>query len=517
MATKERHSSPHPNARPGRTLVVVCLALATVVSVVSSLNVAIPSIARDTSASQTQLSWIIDAYALVFASLLLLGGALGDRYGRRRALLVGLAIFGGAAGAAMLYANAHWLIAMRTVLGLGAALVMPATLSTITSTFPEERRTRAIGVWAGVAGASAILGLLASGIVLEFWSWRSVFAFSACLAVISLIGTLVAVPESADPDAPPVDWVGAAITVCGLGLLVYSVIEAPNEGWTSPRTLLGILAGLVVLAGFVVWELHTRYPLLDPRLFLRRGFSAGTLAISAQFFAFFGLIFILLQYLQLVLGQGALEAGLRLLPVVVGMMPTANVLAPRMAERIGNARVSAVGLLLLAGSFGWLTTLDASTSYWSMAGVLLVLGVGMGLAMTPATHSITAALPPSKQGVASAMNDLARELGGALGIAVLGSVLQSTYRSHLDLDEAPPPVVAQARTSLAIAQHLGPDIAARAGSAFTDGLHQALGAAVIVLLAAAAATLVIGWKAPSPNTGEGASAEARRESTVTGS
>src|SRR3954451_12989299 len=232
-------------------LAVTCIALATVVAAVASLNVGIPSIARDTHARQTQLSWMVDAYSLVFAALLLPAGALGDRYGRRKALIAGLAIFGAGSVSAMAVADPNWLIAMRVVLGIGAALVMPATLSTITSTSPEAQRAKAVGTWAGVTGASAILGLLTSGLVLEQWSWRSVFAVNVVLAVVAMIGTLRVVPESADPDAPDIDWTGAAIIVAGLGVLVYSIIEAPTAGWGSPQTLAGLAGGGFVLAGFV--------------------------------------------------------------------------------------------------------------------------------------------------------------------------------------------------------------------------------------------------------------------------
>jgi len=493
------HSLARPAAQadaPGRTLVVVCLALATVVSAVASLNVAIPSIARATRASQTELSWVIDAYALTFAALLLLGGALGDRYGRRRTLVAGLAVFGLGAAAAMAYAEAHWLIAMRAVLGLGAALVMPATLSTITSTFPPERRARAVGAWAGVAGGSAVLGLLTSGIVLHFWSWRSVFALSTVLAVAAIIGTLRVVPESADPEAPGLDWTGAVIAVIGLGVLVYSIIEAPTAGWGSARTLAGIVGGLVVLAGFVLWELRASHPLLDPRLFTRPGFSAGTLTITAQFFAFFGLIFLLLQYLQLVLDLGPLAAAVRLLPLVVGMMPTANALAPRLTRRFHPMRISAAGLTILALTFGWLSRLDPGTPYWQLACALVSLGLGMGLAMTPATAIVTDALPAEKQGVGSAMNDLSRELGGALGIAVLGSVLQSAYRGHLTLPDAPPSVAVQAKASLALAERLGSEVAVPARSAFVDGLQGALLVAASVLLISAIVVLILSTRSP---------------------
>lgn len=479
-------------AGPGRgTLLVVCVALATVVSAVASLNVAVPSIARDTHASLTELSWIIDAYALVFAALLLPAGALGDRFGRRRALLAGLTIFGGGALAAMAYADAHWLIGMRAVLGVGAALVMPATLSTITSTFPAAQRARAVGTWAGVAGGSAILGLLASGLVLEIWSWRAVFALSAVLAAVAVAGTLAVVPESADPDAPRVDRYGAVLSVAGLGVLVYSIIEAPTQGWDSARTLLGLAAGAVLLVGFVVRELRAAQPLIDPRLFLRGGFAAGSLTITLQFFAFFGFVFILLQYLQLVRGYGPLDAAVRMLPLALGLMPASRGIAPRLAPRLGAARTSAAGLVIASGALAVLALLDESTSYWQLAGGLVALGLGMGLAMTPATSTITDALPREQQGVGSAMNDLARELGGALGIAVLGSVLQSVYRGNLDLTGVPAHLAEQARSSLALAQRLGPDVAARAQDAFVGGMQAALTVGAAALLMTAVVTLVL--------------------------
>jgi EmrB/QacA subfamily drug resistance transporter len=485
-------AAPVSGAAHRGVLAVTCIALATVVAAVASLNVAIPSIARDTHAGQTELSWMVDAYSLVFAALLLPAGAIGDRYGRRKALLAGLLIFGAGSVAAMCYADAHWLIAMRAVLGVGAALVMPATLSTITSTFPDGQRAKAVGTWAGVAGGSAILGLLSSGLVLEQWSWRAVFAVNVVLAVLAVIGTLRMVPESADPDAPAVDRTGGLLAIVGLGALVYSIIEAPTAGWASARTIAGLAVGVAVLAGFVAWELRAPEPLLDPRLFRHGGFAAGSLTVLLQFFAFFGFIFLLLQYLQLVLRDSPLEAALSLIPMAVGMMPFARVIAPRVAGRIGTARASAIGLVVAAGSFAWLATLDAGSSYWRLLAGLIPLGAGMGLAMTPATAAITDALPTEKQGVGSAMNDLARELGGALGIAVLGSVLQSVYRSDLDVaGPAGKQAQEKAQESLAAAAHLGPQVVQRAEAAFVDGMQYALLGGAAAVLVAAAGVLVL--------------------------
>jgi MFS family permease len=380
---------------------------------------------------------------------------------------------------------------MRAVLGLGAALVMPATLATVTSTFPTGQRAKAVGTWAGVAGASAILGLLTSGLVLEQWSWRAVFALNIVLAIAAIIGTARVVPESADPDAPSVDWVGAALSALGLAVLVYSIIEAPTQGWVSAGTIGGLCAAGALLAIFIIWELRVPQPMLDPRLFRLHGFSSGTLSLTLQFFAFFGFLFLLLQYLQLVLADSPLLAAISLIPMGAGLMPGARLIAPRLTTRLGAARTSALGLLLAAGSLAWLATLDAASGYWPLVCGLVPLGAGMGLAMTPATSALTDALPADKQGVGSAMNDLSRELGGALGIAVLASILQSVYRDHLDTGALPAPAADHARASLALALRLGPSVAHSAESAFIDGMRYAFLGAAAALLAAAIAVLLL--------------------------
>ncbi|MEU9139549.1 MFS transporter [Streptomyces sp. NPDC048404] len=500
--------------RHGAVLAVTCLALATVVSAMASLNVALPGIARETHASQTQLAWIIDAYSLVFAALLLLAATLGDRFGRRKALLGGLGLFAVASVAATFSSEPGVLIALRAVLGVAAAFVMPATLSTITSTFPRDQRTRAVSIWAAVAGASAVLGLLASGAVLEVWSWRSVFWLNVVLAVVAFVGTYIFVPESAESEKQRIDVVGAALTVVGLGILVYSIIQAPENGWGSTRTLAGIALGLLVLAGFVAWELRHPHPLLDPRLFRNRPFAAGTLSITLQFFAFFGFIFVVMQYLQLVRGDSALIAALSVLPMSAAMIPSAR-LAPRMAARFGARRPWIVGMVAVAAGLIVLAELDTDSSYWLLLGGLIPLGAGMGLAMTPATAAITDALPSALQNVGSAVNDLSRELGGALGIAVLSSALNAGYRSNLNLEGLPAPVADAAHSSLAAANIAGvrtgnAALIDNARDAFTSGLHLALltGAGAAVLGAVAVAALLRRTGRPAPNrTGSDNSAE----------
>ena len=477
-------SAPSTGARHGLVTAVVCLALAAVVAAMASLNVALPDIARDTHASQTELVWVIDAYSLAFAALLLPAGGIGDRYGRRVTLIAGLVIFGTGSALAIVAGSASELIAIRALLGVGAALVMPATLSTITSTFPPERRTRAVSIWAAVAGGAAILGLLVSGALLTVLSWRSIFGLNVVLSALALAGTLRYVPESADPGAPSLDVGGAALAVLGLVALVYSVIEAPDHGWLAARTLVGLILAGLLLAGFVGWELRHPTPLLDPRVFLRRGLSAGSTSILIQFFAFYGFTFIILQYLQLVRGATPLLAAVQVLPLAATMMPTSR-LAPMLTNRFGTRTVCAAGLTVMAAGLAIIAELGTDTSYWQMAAGLVVLGLGMGAAMTPATSAITSALPPAQQGVGSALNDLSREVGGAIGIAVIGSILTATYRTHVNLGGLPPQLADTVKGSYAVASHLGGQIADRAHTSFVDAMHIALLTAAGAALAAA--------------------------------
>jgi MFS family permease len=473
------------------TLPVILLALATVISAVSSLMVALPSIAVHTHASQTELSWIVDAYSLAFAALLLPGGALGDRIGRRRVLVGGMALFTVASFLPLFTSSPDVLIAVRACLGVAAAVVMPATLSTITAGFPPQQRVKAVATWAGVAGAGAIFGLLASGLVLEWWSWRAVFVVSGVMALITLIGTLAFVPESAAPHDASRDAVGSVISVAGLAVLVYSIIEAPTHGWASARTLVGIAIGLVVIALFLLWETRVSRPLLAPKYFRIHGFWSGSLSLTAQFFAFFGFIMVFMQELQLLRGYSGLLAACAMLPLGAGLMPAARGLAPRLAAKMPPARLSAIGLALAGVAVIGLSQADSSTPYWALAIGLWLLGTGSGLAMPPATSAITSALPAAQQGVASAMNDLSRELGGAIGIAVLSSVLASTYRQSLNLAAVPDRLHRLVESSGAAAMHApAPAIRSMATAAYSNGIQTAILTAGIILLVAAVAMLV---------------------------
>ena len=292
----------------GAVLRVMCLALVMVVAAVASLNVALPEIARDTGASQTELQWIVDAYAIVFAALLLPAGAIGDRYGRKPLLAIGLALFGAVSLVALFVDSPGALIAIRAAMGVAAALIMPVTLSVITTIFPPEERGKAVGTWVGVAAGGAVIGLLTSGILLHFFSWPSIFALNVVLATLALAGTLLIVPATREARPPRLDPIGTLVSVVALAAIVFGTIEGPERGWGDPVTLAALLGGLAGIALFVVWELKRREPMLDPRNFLRRGFGAGSLSISVQFFALFGFLFLALPFLQLVLGYSPLEA-----------------------------------------------------------------------------------------------------------------------------------------------------------------------------------------------------------------
>ena len=486
--------------RPGLVLAAMCVALATVVSAVSSLNVALPDVARELRATQTQLQWIIDAYAVVFSGLLLLAGALGDRFGRRPLLLGGLVVFSAAAGAGLLASSPGALIAIRAVMGIGAAAIMPATLSIITNVFPARQRDRAVSIWAGVAGASALVGLLVSGLLLEAFSWHSVFGFSSVVGVLALIAGLRLAPNS-KLDRARLDIVGGALSALGLSALVYGIIEGPERGWTDPVTVAAFAAACLLLSGFVAWELRREEPLLDPRLFRLPGFGAGAASITVQFFAFFGFIFVILQYIQFVLGYSPLEAGLALAPMAALMMALSP-RVPRLLAHFGPGLVGPIGLLSMAGGFALFSTAGVGSGYLLILGGLVLLGVGAALATTPATTAIVASLPASKQGVASAVNDLSREVGGALGIAVLGSALADRYQagvasaaSHLPAAVAGPAKEALP-AALAIADRLGPkgaSLASQAQSAFVDGLGLAM---LIAAASAVAVAMFVFWRAP---------------------
>ena len=467
------------------------------------VNVALPTLQRQFSASASDLQWIVDAYLLVFAAALLTMGTLGDRYGRKRALQGGLLIFGGASAAVVFAGNVNQLIALRIVMGLGAALIMPATLSIITNVFPRKERGRAIGIWAGTAAIGIGLGPLAGGLLLEAFSWSSVFLVNVPVAVVALLLGMKLVPESRDPSPGAFDLFGATLSATALLALVWSVIEAPSRGWTSAAVLVGIVVAALLGAAFIAWERRVASPMLDLAYFRKPRFSMGSLAISTIFFSLMAAIFALTQYLQFAHGFSALQAGATMIPLALGLMLSA-VNSSRFVTRFGTKRVVAAGMILLAAVLATTVLWTPGLSVWLIAAWLFVLGLAMGSVMAPATDAVMGSVPPAKAGVASAMNDVTRQVGGALGVAIVGSLIDTIYTSRVGeaASSLPPalrsPVEASVGAANAVAARLpapaGAHLAAAAADAFTSALGYGLLAAAAVALLGAGIVL---WKLPA--------------------
>lgn len=438
----------------GVVLAALCLAVLAINVDTTIVNVALPTLTRELQASTRELQWIVDAYNLLFAALVLAGGTLGDRFGRRRLLVMGLAVFGAGAGAAVLAETSTALIGLRAVMGVGAALVFPATLSIATTLYTDPRgRATAIGAWGATAGVGVALGPVVGGWLLEHHDWSSIFTAMAPVAVLAAALALVVVPDSRDPSAPPLDVPGAVLSTLAIAAVVVTIIESPERGWLGPFALVGWAVGLALLAAFVVRERRVAHPMLDLALFRNRRFSAASGAIAAAFFALFGFIFLVTQYLQFLLGYSPLQTGVRMLPVALALGASA-VVAPRLALRLGTKAVVAGGLSLLAVAYAWISTLEATTPYVELAGQMVLLGVAMGLATAAATESIMGAVPGARAGVGAATNDATRELGGTLGVAVVGSVYASQYAADLARpypDEVPFEAVDLARESFGTA------------------------------------------------------------------
>jgi EmrB/QacA subfamily drug resistance transporter len=408
-------------------LAVVCLAVFVTVLDGTIVNVALPELSRELGASTRQLQWIVDAYLLVFTGLLLAAGGLGDRYGRKRALVIGLAVFGVTSALAGLSSSADALIAARALMGIGAALIFPATLAILTNTFTDPvERAKAIGVWSAVSGIAVAAGPITGGWLLEHFWWGSVFFVNVPIVVVVLVAAIVLLPESKEAAAPRLDWRGLLLSIGAIGTLVFTIIEAPQWGWLSASAIIGFVAAGVLVAAFVVWELRVEHPMLPVKIFRNRRFSAASISITSAFFALFGFIFLITQYFQLIRGYSPLEAGVRTLPVAISIA-VASVLAPRLVERLGTTRVVTSGLLLMAAGFVWVSTASAVTPYLEIVGQMILLGFGLGFTTAPATESIMGSVSLDKAGVSSAVNDTTRELGGTLGVAVVGSVFTSVY------------------------------------------------------------------------------------------
>ena len=477
---------------------ILNLSLVLVVASVSSLNLSLPSIQRALDASAADLIWINAAYALVFAAFLLPAGALGDRFGRKGALLTGLVVFVVGALLGSTADTAGQVIAFRATMGIGAALAMPATLSILTAIFPPDERNKAIAIWSGFAGAGGAIGILSAGVLLEYFWWGSVFFVNVPIAVTALVLVAAVVPTSRDTQGHNLDPFGSILSAVGLAALVFALVQGPEYGWTDPLVLGGFVAAVALLTSWVAFERRQEHPMLDPRLFRIPRFGLATLALGTTFAVMFGMFFGLAQYLQFVLGYSPLDAAVRVMPFAVVMIAVSP-RGPALAARFGSGRVIGGGMLVTALGCGVMALLTGDSGYGHVVLGVVLISSGMALGFPTSTAAIVGSLPLDKAGVASAVNDTTREVGSAVGIALLGSLLSAGYRRGLGnaLDQAPAEMAEFARDSvgaaLVVAQRapagVGDHIAATARDAFANGYSLAMTAGTALL--ALTGTIVI--------------------------
>jgi len=495
---------PEPGREPRRwlSLAVLCVALLMVNLDNTVLNVVLPTLVRDLHATTTELQWIVDAYVLVFAGLLLVAGSIGDRVGRKKVFCAGLLAFAAGSAWAAFSGSTGMLIAARASMGIGGALMMPATLALITSIFTDAtERQRAIGLWAGTSGLGIALGPIVGGALLARFWWGSVFLINVPVAVAGIACAVPLIPESRSRTPRRPDLAGAALSMAGLGLVLWSLIEAPVRGWTSPRVLAAGACGLAVLALFIVWESRTAHPMLNLAFFRQRAFTGAICSMGLVTFGLFGALFLLTQYLQFSLGYSPLAAGVRVLPAA-GMIA---VIAPLSARALPVTMVRytvAAGLACIAVGLWLLSQTTVASTYTSILPGIMLLGAGAGLAMPAATESVMGSLPASDTGVGSATNGTFLQTGGALGVAVIGSLLNTRYTDHISAVLAPyhlPPGVLQAtvgslggalEVAARIGGQFGTELANAARSAFVSGMNLglltgacvAIGGCVVALL-----------------------------------
>ena len=465
--------------QPSKSAILIALLLAAfLVNLDTTLvNVALPAMVRELHATTTQLQWVVDSFNLVFAALLLTFGSLSDRFGRKGMLLAGLAVFGTASLVGGFTRSPAELIAARSVMGLGAAMTFPATLSLISNVFTERKeRAKAIGLWGAIAGVAIAMGPIVGGWLLEHFSWASIFIAMAPVAALAIALAALVVPTSKDENAATPDIPGLVLSSATMALLVFTIIEAPAYGWAAGRTIAGFAGSAVLLAAFIIRERRAAHPMLDVRLFRNMRFSAASVAVTISFFTLFGFIFLITQYFQFVRGYGPLSTGVRLLPVAVSV-GAGSVAGTQLAVRAGTKLVVTTGLVATAGFYAWVAaTTSATLSYGIIAAQMVIYGLGMGLTSAPATESIMGAISRSKAGVGSAVNDSTRLVGGTLGVAVIGSVYASIYGSHLTATipaNVPGSVAAVAHQSVGAAYLAAGKIAALGHPALGQALQHA--------------------------------------------
>jgi EmrB/QacA subfamily drug resistance transporter len=479
----ETPDSKEPYAKRWKALIVLSLSLLVISLDNTILNTALPALRDDLGASGGDLQWIVDAYILVFAGLLLTAGSLGDRFGRKRALQAGLTIFAVGSIASALATSVDALTASRAVMGIGGAFIMPSTLSIITVMFPPGERAKAIGAWGAISGLGIVLGPLAGGALLEAFDWSAVFWLNVPIAAVAIVAGLKLVPESRDPAARRTDVPGAVLSMVGLTAIVWAIIEAPVKGWTDAGVLVVAGLGAAAMVAFLAWQRRTPYPMLDLTVFRNPRFSASSAALSLLFAALLGSVFLLTQHLQSVLGYSALEAGLAITPLGVAVIAT-SIASTRLAERYGAKVLVSLGMATVAGGLLVLATVGADSGYAPVAISLALLGLGIGMAMAPATDAIMGSVTLEHSSVGSAMNDTTRLMGGALGVAIMGSVLSSRYAADMadPLESLPPDAAGAAESSVGGAAAVAAQLPAPAA----DALQAAAGAAFVAGMGSAA-------------------------------
>ena len=463
-------------------LAVLCLSLLIVVVDNTVVTVALPALAQALGATAGQLQWIVEGYVLALAALVLTTGSLTDRYGRKLFLILGLAVFGLTSGVAAFAGSGAELVFWRVVMGVGAAMVMPATLSTVRNIFPDHERKLAIGVWGAVAVLGVAFGPILGGFLLEQFGWGAIFWFKVPVAALAIGAAFFLIPEHRNPTAAPFDYPGALLTAGGVGGMVLGITEGPREGWTAPISYVPLVAGAVLLVALVLWERRARDPLINLGLFGNPRFSAASLSVAIAFSAFFGGIFVFTQYLQYVLGYDALEAGTRLAPLMLAVA-LSSVLGAPIASRFGSKAAIVGGLVFAAFGFALTAAITVETGYELLLACFVLMGLGIGVTGTAAADSILSAAPEENAGSASAMDETALELGGAFGLAVFGSTLTAGYTAAFVAGSLPPALATRASESIASAFQLASE---------TTAGEQLLGAARVAFVEAMATTSIVG-------------------------
>jgi EmrB/QacA subfamily drug resistance transporter len=489
-----------------RWVILAVLGLSLIIVMLNNvtLNVALPELSTDLEADNSELQWIMDSYALVFGGTLLVMGALGDRFGRRGALQIGLIIVGSASAWTAFFAETSTdVIVARAAMGLGAALVMPSTLSVVLVVFPPEERGKAIGIWAAMAGIGAPIGLLVGGWAVEHYDWQMVFLINVPIILFALIAGAIVVPRSKDENQNPLDIIGAILSVVALASLLYGIIEGPSLGWGDGQVLAAFATSIVFGSGFIIRQKNTDYPLLPLEFFKNKKFTLGLIAIALAMFVMFSFMFMQMLHFQLVRGHSALSAAIRFFPLPMGLMPAAAN-SDKLVAKFGRPNVITTGLVLVAAGLFLFTLVEIDTSYWQIAATFVLLGAGMGLTMAPSTTAIMDAIPESKAGVGSATNDASREIGGALGIAIGGSVLNEIYQNSISIPNSAmgnsgliessfPAAMKIGAQMLANGNAEGGALIASAKEAFIEGM---VGACIVAGCVALIAAFVVKWKMP---------------------